>query len=713
MFQNFDIPDSIINLFDFSFLLKKVILTSFMIILVCTNALTQAALQSISQYEGKEQGQWFAMENTDRARYSPGDTVTFNITFRNRVEDKNLYVRYRRLNQTIDELVITLSSTNSHSWTWHPPEEDYKGYLVEIFLKSDDEVLDHTNIAVDVSSSWSKFPRYGFLSKFNYMSAANIEAVISRLNRYHINGLQFYDWHHKHHKPLKGTPENPASSWNDIANRINYFSTVKGYIEEAHKYNMKTMAYNLLYGAWNDAHLDGVLSMWRLFKDPNHQNPWLLSLPSGWASDLYIMDPSNQLWKDYIFTQTEKVFRALPFDGWHVDQVGDWGRMYNYQGDGVSVNKTFKPFLDEAKVKLNVHLLMNAVNQYGQPEIAVSPVDFLYTEVWDPNKTYANLVSIINKNSTFSKGNLNTVLAAYLNYDLSESPGMFNTPGVLFADAVIFAAGGAHLELGEHTLCHEYFPNNNLNMSKELEQQLIHYYDFLVAYENLLRDSVMTSNIQVNSSGSVIIKSWQQSGTVWAFVKEKKHRQILHLINFTNAVTLNWRDKNGTQAEPDTLQSIKLWFNVEHDQQVSAIWTASPDFYQGSSVEIPFTLENERVSFTVPKLKYWDMVVIEYTETNSSIENSEKKSSIGFLLEQNFPNPFNPITVIPFRMQQSSIASLKVFDILGRQIYKNDIYCNQGLNKFVFNGSGLSSGIYIYSLGIKNFNKTKEMILMK
>ena len=60
-----------------------------------------------------------------------------------------------------------------------------------------------------------------------------------------------------------------------------------------------------------------------------------------------------------------------------------------------------------------------------------------------------------------------------MNYDLANNMGTFNTPGVLLTNAVIFALGGSHLELGEHMLCKEYFPNSNLGMSSELQEAMV------------------------------------------------------------------------------------------------------------------------------------------------------------------------------------------------------------------------------------------------
>ena len=231
---------------------KKISLT--LIFIICT----------ITQLNA---GDWISAVQTDRAAYPPGTGVTFFIDFVERTDGAELQARYLHLDQVVATETKTLPADESYSWTWQPPVDDFTGYLVEIELNQQEQVLDKATIAVDVSSSWRKFPRYGFVSEYSYMSDQQIEGVITQLNRYHINGVQFYDWHHKHHLPLKGTPENPAATWNDIANRTIYFSTVEKYIHAAHDRGMMTMAYNLLYGSWEDAHLDGASPSWRIYLD--------------------------------------------------------------------------------------------------------------------------------------------------------------------------------------------------------------------------------------------------------------------------------------------------------------------------------------------------------------------------------------------------------------------------------------------------------------
>lgn len=211
------------------------------------------------------QSQWFGEIQTNKSVYSPSDTVRFQLNLLKAPDaGGKIKVKYMHLAEDAGSAEFDISEikNNSLSWNWNPPAKDFMGYLIEVFLVNNNETVDRKNIAVDISSSWSVFPRYGFISKFPDLSSEQADAVISKLNRYHMNGLQFYDWHYKHHMPLKGSVADPAPTWNDIANRTIYLSTINKYIAAAHSKGMKTMAYNLLYGAFSDGYLDGVKDEW-------------------------------------------------------------------------------------------------------------------------------------------------------------------------------------------------------------------------------------------------------------------------------------------------------------------------------------------------------------------------------------------------------------------------------------------------------------------
>ena len=540
--------------------------------------------------------------NTNKAVYNPGETVEFKL--RDKISE-SLNVKYKYLGQTIKEETVS-----SQSWAWATPADDFRGYMVEIY-KADGTL--YSNIAVDVSSDWKKFPRYGFLSHYGNLSNSAIADNVDILSRYHINGIHFYDWMYDHQRPVAGTADNPAASWLDLIGRTNYLSTVDGYINAAHNKGMKAMFYNLAFGALKNAAADGVKEEWYLYKDANHTEKDNHPLDAPFRSSIYLTNPANADWQAYIAGRNSDVYSVFDFDGYHIDQLGDRGTLYDYNGNIVNLPSGYKSFITAMKgYAPTKRLVMNAVSNYAQQEIAQSSVDFLYTEVWSERKTYEDLTQVILDNNSYSGNTKNTMLAAYMNYDKSNTSGYVNTPGILLANAVIFSFGGAHLELGEHYLTNEYFPNANLQMKTELRKSLINYYDFMVAYQNLLRDGGAFTSYNVQSTdGKLSVSTWpSQKGNVAAVGKKFADKDIIHLINFTNATSMEWRDTKATQAEAVKVENAEIKINVTAIP--SKVWFASPDVNGGASTPIEFTTSGTQITLTLPSIKYWDMIVVEY-----------------------------------------------------------------------------------------------------
>jgi hypothetical protein len=109
-------------------------------------------------------------------------------------------------------------------------------------------------------------------------------------------------------------------------------------------------------------------------------------------------------------------------------------------------------------------------------------------------------------------------------------------------------------------------------------------------------------------------------------------------------------------------------------------------------------------------------IVVSVDDENPNIKPS------GFSLEQNHPNPFNPVTKIKFTIpnvetrhaSSLQMVTLRVYDILGTQIatLANEEK-SAGEYEVEFNGNNLPSGIYFYQLKAGNFSETKKMVLLK
>ena len=107
------------------------------------------------------------------------------------------------------------------------------------------------------------------------------------------------------------------------------------------------------------------------------------------------------------------------------------------------------------------------------------------------------------------------------------------------------------------------------------------------------------------------------------------------------------------------------------------------------------------------------------TPVITSVSYNNKISPDSFELRQNYPNPFNPSTIIEYRIPQDAKVSIKVFDILGREVAEliND-YQNQGTFQTIWKGKNnhnqnVSSGIYYYQLKAGHFISSKKMVLIR
>ena len=575
---------------------------------------------------------------TDRCSYSPGDTVSLTMSLS---PPSGARVRYRFLGDIIADTLLT-----SRSWTWTAPTEDFRGYMVEVYrpAEENDEIL--ATIGIDISSDWTHFPRYGFVATFgNDKTLSKARTEMKWLNRCHINGVQFQDWHYCHDWPLGGTRDGGLwTSYKDVANRTIYTSAIKNYIRAQHDRGMKSIFYNLCYGALDGWQERGVQPEWFIFKDRNHSTIDLHDLPNSWKSDIYVVNPANEGWLNYLAERNDEVYSMLDFDGYQIDQLGWRGNVYDYDGNPINLCDAFSTFINHMKNRHpDKRLIMNAVGQWGAQQIAgTGKVDFLYSEVWG-NKAgssltsgdgrFSNIKNVIDENLSLNPA-LRSVLAAYMNYAADNKN--FNTPGVVMADAVMFALGGSHLELGgDHMLCREYFPYAGMKWHNQIEDWMTRYYDFLTAYENLLRDDWKEKTNVKATCSDVTINTWEPvANQVTMLAREVNGRQVVHLLNFTHDdsatdVTddymLCWHDNQATRPWPKRFEALSIKLTgLTGMGKVRRIWVASPDYCGGAMQELTdyrYTSSTGTITLTLPSLQFWTMIVIE-PETATTKDNT-------------------------------------------------------------------------------------------
>lgn len=142
-------------------------------------------------------------------------------------------------------------------------------------------------------------------------------------------------------------------------------------------------------------------------------------------------------------------------------------------------------------------------------------------------------------------------------------------------------------------------------------------------------------------------------------------------------------------------------------EQVAAVLDAA-----GAQVGVPVTLYH-RAQTTDGKVTVngvsKSVVLIRGTLTNIDTE-----LPLEFALDQNYPNPFNPVTTINYAVSESRMVSVKIYDMLGREVATlvNEVQ-PAGNYSIPFDASRLSTGIYIYRMVSGDFVQTRKMTLMK
>lgn len=99
---------------------------------------------------------------------------------------------------------------------------------------------------------------------------------------------------------------------------------------------------------------------------------------------------------------------------------------------------------------------------------------------------------------------------------------------------------------------------------------------------------------------------------------------------------------------------------------------------------------------------------------NHGTQANNNTTALTFSLDQNYPNPFNPSTTIEYTIPANSFVSLKIYDMLGREI-SEVIHKEQNAGHYItfWNASNYSSGVYFYKLAAGNYSQIKKMILAK
>ncbi len=219
---------------------------------------------------------------------------------------------------------------------------------------------------------------------------------------------------------------------------------------------------------------------------------------------------------------------------------------------------------------------------------------------------------------------------------------------------------------------------------------------FTIKYNGATGDTLWTSSINGSSNLSF------DSGTKILYGKDSS-------IYITAYI-----DGNDTLHGLKNIALIKL-----HRITGEKIWMTSFNG-EGNSNDAPTAMALGKdgtiyiAGYTYSATQDNDFVALKYVPDPVGVNELFMKQT--FALAQNFPNPFNPQTAIGFSLLAVGNVTLKVYDVLGREVQTllNNESLQAGRHEIQFDGSRLTSGVYFYRLSVEGkFSETKKLLLMK
>ena len=279
-----------------------------------------------------------------------------------------------------------------------------------------------------------------------------------------------------------------------------------------------------------------------------------------------------------------------------------------------------------------------------------------------------------------------------------------------------------------------WFTGSQRNTLSATEQRyLISYLEnggnFFISGQNIGSDLVLTGNI----SDNVFYEKYLHAKLLQDNASSDPQIMLTGIID--DPITDGFRpyffitEGNGAdnQTSPDIIEPINGATSLFNYFGTGLMGKNAAIKYQGDYqlVYLAFSFEaiNEFGSSVISRTELVDNVLTWFNTENQvsgvSTFGSDDLVATHYELWQNFPNPFNPETVIRFQLPKSSHVSLKVYDVLGREIKTliNKLM-NNGIQDVVWNGTDnfnrhVSSGVYLYRIKTDDFTDMKKMILIR
>ena len=372
---------------------------------------------------------------TDKSTHTPGTQATITAEASG---DGTVHFSVSHLGVEVASGDATVENGKA-TWPYTTPGDNNQGYLVTA-TGADGT---HAETALDVSSSWTRFPRMGYLSHFKPTAPAGTDGnttyesflfhqpqdYINKLSQdYHINALQYYDWQYRHEQPVAtGDLENQWPLW--YANTYASKKTISDYVTDAKNANIGSLAYSMAYAANDGYDTNAIKDEWILRNDDGSYwrrglgNQWWVNTPEGTPkpeNHMTMMNVNAQGWRGYITDQYVAQKDAFGFDGTHIDTLGQTVKK-DAAGNSVDLTDGLTALVNDTAAKTGTATGINLPDGAGTDKIGPSSASYIYTELWDHNETNQQVATYL-QGARNTAGNKAQIVAAYANnYDPTQS----------------------------------------------------------------------------------------------------------------------------------------------------------------------------------------------------------------------------------------------------------------------------------------------------
>ena len=655
------------------------IVQAFVVLLACFASVPSEAGPSLDPARHP----YIALISTDQASYQPSAQAHVLLSLRNPSEagfagrvTTSLFRNERQILQDSQAVSMPPRGRTSLAIAMAVPPSDLRGYRVEVVVEAPEgKAVDRGFGSLDVETGAlpSRFPRQCWVSKWG--PDVDPASLTDSLVAWRCNIIQGYA---NYYRPELAPPA-ALQAWPSLPNKPVGRPMIEAVIAAAHVRRLPVLFFQATGEAYDDflerrtgpkleegsfvrpCSTTKPCGEADLDRSPRAPDNWS---QYGWQTDhLDLFDTCSHGWQKQLLSKSIKpMLVQFAFDSWQADTLGPPnGDRYDFKGRLHDPGACLSRFTSDAQHVLDAPVVVNNVSGWhGDITALAGAQPMIYRETWNfDTPTYAGLDALTDG----SQGGLRRYTArpiiqpAYLQRALSKrcdtSPSdlscRVNMSSPLLATAMYAIAGSTFMNhMDDGCLATGVFMEGyHLPCPAAVEDALLTYKNFEVAYQPMLRDGVTPSAEPCVVTSGVVAGTTGTAGQAYVLGRTKAGFQICQFLNLTGIPTDHWTDLDGTMPSPVEGHDIggKLYYvGSPVTPGTNRLWWASPDANNGAAVELPYTVGTDAtgafVAFTLPSLSYWSMAVL---ETNTLADDDFHINPYALVRGANFTEASNGI----------------------------------------------------------------------